>query len=116
MSVNTNDYANQLLARIAELELIEVAARKLVRCKGRYHSEINYRALAAMFGVTVPDITPKASVDFNAYMDEFIPNPAFGERMEKRRLVWSEPKKRIAEDVWNDCLQRNGVTENAASD
>ncbi|MEG2267016.1 MAG: hypothetical protein RSC68_22140, partial [Acinetobacter sp.] len=32
------------------------AAEKLVRCKGRYHSEQNYRALAALFGVTVPDL------------------------------------------------------------
>ncbi|HBA8953027.1 TPA: ead/Ea22-like family protein, partial [Escherichia coli] len=26
--------------------------------KGRYHSEQNYRALAALFGVTVPDLPP----------------------------------------------------------
>ena len=39
-----------------ELETIRAAAEKLVRCKGRYHSEQNYRALAAMFGVTTPDL------------------------------------------------------------
>ncbi|WP_313795375.1 hypothetical protein [Serratia sp. (in: enterobacteria)] len=44
--------------RIAELEAIRAAAEKLVRCKGRYHSEQNYRALAAMFGVTIPDLPP----------------------------------------------------------
>lgn len=44
--------------RIAELEVIRAAAEKLVRCKGRYHSEQNYRALAAMFGVTVPELPP----------------------------------------------------------
>ncbi|EFI6121149.1 ead/Ea22-like family protein [Escherichia coli] len=44
--------------RIAELEAIKSAAKKLVRCKGRYHSEQNYRALAALFGVTVPDLPP----------------------------------------------------------
>ncbi|EMT2361314.1 ead/Ea22-like family protein [Escherichia coli O128] len=44
--------------RIAELEAIKSAAEKLVRCKGRYHSEQNYRALAALFGVTVPDLPP----------------------------------------------------------
>lgn len=27
------------------------AAKKLVKCKGRYHSELNYKALAALFGV-----------------------------------------------------------------
>ncbi|EPQ9816515.1 ead/Ea22-like family protein [Escherichia coli] len=45
--------------RIAELEEIKSAAEKLVRCKGRYHSEQNYRALAALFGVTVPDLPPQ---------------------------------------------------------
>ncbi len=44
--------------RIAELEAIRSAAEKLVRCKGRYHSEQNYRALAALFGVTTPDLPP----------------------------------------------------------
>ncbi len=43
---------------IAELEAIKTAAEKLVRCKGRYHSEQNYRALAALFGVTTPDLPP----------------------------------------------------------
>lgn len=42
--------------RIAELEPIRAAAEKLVRCKGRYHSEQNYRALAALFGVNTPDL------------------------------------------------------------
>lgn len=44
--------------RVAELDLIRAAAEKLVRCKGRYHSEQNYRALAALFGVTTPDLPP----------------------------------------------------------
>lgn len=44
--------------RIAELDAIRVAAEKLVRCKGRYHSEQNYRALAALFGVNTPDLPP----------------------------------------------------------
>ncbi|EEZ5173210.1 ead/Ea22-like family protein [Escherichia coli] len=49
--------------RIAELEEIKSAAEKLVRCKGRYHSEQNYRALAALFGVTVPDLPPLSEDD-----------------------------------------------------
>lgn len=48
----------ELEQRIAELEPINAAAEKLVRCKGRYHSELNYRALAALFGVTTPDLPP----------------------------------------------------------
>ncbi|OSK25437.1 Ead protein [Escherichia coli M056] len=44
--------------RIAEPHAIVAAAEKLVRCKGRYHSELNYRALAALFGVRTPDLPP----------------------------------------------------------
>ncbi|WP_312423653.1 hypothetical protein [Kosakonia cowanii] len=44
--------------RIRELETVSAAAEKLVRCKGRYHSEQNYRVLAALFGVSTPDLPP----------------------------------------------------------
>ncbi|HFL5716207.1 TPA: ead/Ea22-like family protein [Klebsiella pneumoniae] len=44
--------------KIDELEAIRAAAEKLVRCKGRYHSEQNYQALAALFGVNTPDLPP----------------------------------------------------------
>lgn len=44
--------------RIAEESAIVTAAEKLVRCKGRYHSELNYRALAKLFGVITPDLPP----------------------------------------------------------
>ncbi|MCL5500469.1 hypothetical protein M5Y49_17490 [Escherichia coli] len=47
-----------LRQRVAELEIIRASAEKLVRCKGRYHSEQNYRALAALFGVSAPDLPP----------------------------------------------------------
>lgn len=53
--------ATELLALRKERERAEPvvkAAEKLVRCKGRYHSEQNYRALAALFGVTTPDLPP----------------------------------------------------------
>ncbi|EDH5011205.1 hypothetical protein CBY72_17600 [Salmonella enterica subsp. enterica serovar Muenchen] len=43
---------------IAEQSAIVAAAEKLVRCKGRYHSELNYRALAKLFGVVTPDLPP----------------------------------------------------------
>ncbi|EDT3961182.1 ead/Ea22-like family protein [Salmonella enterica subsp. enterica serovar Richmond] len=42
--------------RIAEQSAIVATAEKLVRCKGRYHSELNYRALAKLFGITTPDL------------------------------------------------------------
>ncbi|EDX4385778.1 ead/Ea22-like family protein [Salmonella enterica subsp. enterica serovar O rough] len=46
------------LQRIAEQSAIVAVAEKLVRCKGRYHSELNYRALAKLFGVVTPDLPP----------------------------------------------------------
>ncbi|HBR0576990.1 ead/Ea22-like family protein [Klebsiella pneumoniae] len=47
-----------LLEALEKAQTINAAAEKLVRCKGRYHSEQNYRALAALFGVTTPDLPP----------------------------------------------------------
>lgn len=44
--------------KLEKAQTINAAAEKLVRCKGRYHSERNYRALAALFGVTTPDLPP----------------------------------------------------------
>ncbi|MEW3955218.1 ead/Ea22-like family protein [Klebsiella pneumoniae] len=52
---------DELIALVEALEkaqTINAAAEKLVRCKGRYHSEQNYRALAALFGVNTPDLPP----------------------------------------------------------
>lgn len=50
--------ADKLKAHIDDIEPVRAAAEKLVRCKGRYHSEQNYRALAALFGVKTPDLPP----------------------------------------------------------
>ncbi|HAP1429948.1 TPA: ead/Ea22-like family protein [Escherichia coli] len=44
--------------KLEKAQTINAAAEKLVRCKGRYHSEQNYRALAALFGVNIPDLPP----------------------------------------------------------
>ncbi|EIJ8759132.1 ead/Ea22-like family protein [Salmonella enterica] len=43
---------------MAEQSAIVAAAEKLVRCKGRYNSELNYRALAKLFGIITPDLPP----------------------------------------------------------
>ncbi|HFN1072580.1 TPA: ead/Ea22-like family protein [Klebsiella pneumoniae] len=45
-----------LVEALEKAQTINAAAEKLVRCKGRYHSEKNYRSLAALFGVTTPDL------------------------------------------------------------
>lgn len=47
-----------LVEALEKAQAINAAAEKLVRCKGRYHSEQNYRALAALFGVNTPDLPP----------------------------------------------------------
>lgn len=44
--------------KLEKAQIINTAAEKLVRCKGRYHSEQNYRALAELFGVKTPDLPP----------------------------------------------------------
>lgn len=54
----TVDVMNELVEVLEKAQTINAAAEKLVRCKGRYHSEQNYRALAALFGVTTPDLPP----------------------------------------------------------
>lgn len=47
-----------LVEALEKAQTINAAAEKLVRCKGRYHSEQNYRALSALFGVNTPDLPP----------------------------------------------------------
>ncbi|EOY4004120.1 ead/Ea22-like family protein [Klebsiella pneumoniae] len=47
-----------LVEALEKAQTINAAAEKLVRCKGRYHSEQNYRALAALFGVNTPSLPP----------------------------------------------------------
>ncbi|MEA4783176.1 hypothetical protein VBQ45_22630 [Klebsiella pneumoniae] len=51
-------YVDALVEALEKAQTINAAAEKLVRCKGRYHSEQNYRALAALFGVNTPDLPP----------------------------------------------------------
>ncbi|CAN1737273.1 ead/Ea22-like family protein [Klebsiella pneumoniae] len=52
------DKIDALVEALEKAQAINAAAEKLVRCKGRYHSEQNYRALAALFGVNTPDLPP----------------------------------------------------------
>lgn len=58
MFVRERDRANAAEEALEKAQTINAAAEKLVRCKGRYHSEQNYRALAALFGVKTPDLPP----------------------------------------------------------
>ncbi|EPW0197347.1 ead/Ea22-like family protein [Klebsiella pneumoniae] len=58
MFVRERDRASAAEDALEKAQTINAAAEKLVRCKGRYHSEQNYRALAALFGVNTPDLPP----------------------------------------------------------
>lgn len=57
MNIKTRDL-KELVEALEKAQTINAAAEKLVRCKGRYHSEQNYRALAALFGVITPNLSP----------------------------------------------------------
>ncbi|WP_320077510.1 ead/Ea22-like family protein [Klebsiella michiganensis] len=61
-AIGSKDHLRKLALSLVEAlekaQAIKAAAEKLVRCKGRYHSEQNYRALAALFGVNTPDLPP----------------------------------------------------------
>ncbi|YCI31039.1 hypothetical protein M1E08_09505 [Erwinia sp. PK3-005] len=81
-------------AQLAELGAIKVAAEKLIRCKGRYHAEQNYRALAALFGVTTPDITPP--VDSTAFVDT---TPQQVEALAGWKIVPVDPSKEMLSQI-----------------
>lgn len=79
-------------------EPIVAAAEKLVRCKGRYHSELNYRALAALFGVNVPDFPPLKGEDPSVApaVHNYPESPDSSE--DSKRLDWlDEQNKRLNE-------------------
>lgn len=81
------------------------AAEKLVRCKGRYHSEQNYRALAALFGVTIPDLPPLPSDEVP--VQPVIPGQLTQRMAEEKALslgavLYDEEADAFA-DGWNAC-------------
>ncbi|HED3401528.1 TPA: ead/Ea22-like family protein [Klebsiella pneumoniae] len=112
--------------KIDELEAIRAAAEKLVRCKGRYHSEQNYRALAALFGVNTPDLPPlehenvhyvdAAEMEIAALRQRIAELESRTVKLPKRfcpeeyegSLLWSET------EVWNQAISAcNGALRTA---
>lgn len=88
------------MSEISQEKLIQIAAaaEKLVRCKGRYHSEQNYRALAALFGVTTPDLPPLES---NVMRERAVP---VYQCMDDGK--WYDTEKRLYDEVkenGNEC-------------
>lgn len=80
---------------ISELVPIRAAAEKLVRCKGRYHSEQNYRALAALFGVTTPDLPPLDGESRTVT----VKLPDLRQVVSGDRYVWSDGVFNYSQDV-----------------
>ncbi|EPY7132198.1 ead/Ea22-like family protein [Klebsiella pneumoniae] len=96
--------------KIDELEAIRAAAGKLVRCKGRYHSEQNYQALAALFGVNTPDLPPlehenvhyadAAEIEIAALRQRIAELESRTVKLPKKNIGWD----RDEEDCWNNAI------------
>ncbi|MHC7901857.1 ead/Ea22-like family protein [Klebsiella pneumoniae] len=115
-----------LVEALEKAQAINAAAEKLVRCKGRYHSELNYRALAALFGVNTPDLPPlehenvhyvdAAEMEIAALRQRIAELESRTVKLPKRfcpeeyegSLLWSET------EVWNQAISAcNGALRTA---
>ncbi|MCY1968523.1 ead/Ea22-like family protein [Klebsiella pneumoniae] len=115
-----------LVEALEKAQTINAAAEKLVRCKGRYHSELNYRALAALFGVNTPDLPPlehenvhyvdAAEMEIAALRQRIAELESRTVKLPKRfcpeeyegSLLWSET------EVWNQAISAcNGALRTA---
>ncbi|EHN1498443.1 ead/Ea22-like family protein [Salmonella enterica] len=88
---------------MAEQSAIVAAAEKLVRCKGRYHSELNYRALAKLFGVITPDLPPLVHENVHYAEDAEVEISAL-----RQRIAELEAKLKTA-DKLQDSAFRDGL-------
>ncbi|MEG8797850.1 ead/Ea22-like family protein [Klebsiella pneumoniae] len=112
--------------KLEKAQAVNAAAEKLVRCKGRYHSEQNYRALAALFGVNTPDLPPlehenvhyvdAAEMEIAALRQRIAELESRTVKLPKRfcpeeyegSLLWSET------EVWNQAISAcNGALRTA---
>lgn len=97
-----------LVEALEKAQTINAAAEKLVRCKGRYHSEQNYRALAALFGVTTPDLPPLDSesrtVTVKLPAERFCPAEYAGSQLWSETEVWNKAITACA-----DALRADGI-------
>lgn len=91
-----------------DLEAIRAAAEKLVRCKGRYHSEQNYRALAAQFGLTTPDLPSLEHANVHYADAAEMEIAALRQRiaeMESRTVKLPLPRRKTADDYVDDTFE-----------
>ncbi|ECK6499534.1 ead/Ea22-like family protein [Salmonella enterica] len=112
---------------MAEQSAIVAAAEKLVRCKGRYHSELNYRALAKLFGVITPDLPPLVHENVHYAEDAEVEISALRQRiaeLETREVTLPAEKFCPSEyagsqyweetEVWNKAISACAVAVRAA--
>lgn len=96
-AIGSKDHLRKLALSLVEAlekaQTINAAAEKLVRCKGRYHSEQNYRALAALFGVNTPDLPPLDSESRTVKL------PDLRQIVSGDRYVWSDGVFNYSQDV-----------------
>ncbi|AMC34791.1 hypothetical protein [Janthinobacterium sp. B9-8] len=62
---NASQYAVTQVAELSRLSAIEQAATALIQCKGRYHAELNTKALAEALGIELPQVDDINVVDLN---------------------------------------------------
>lgn len=93
----------ELVEALEKAQTINAAAEKLVRCKGRYHSEQNYRALAVLFGVKTPDLPPLEHENVH-YADAAEMEIAALRHAQPVPVVPDELNTRTANDVMNEHL------------
>ena len=96
--------------KLEKAQTINAAAEKLVRCKGRYHSEQNYRALAALFGVKTPDLPPlehenvhyadAAEMEIAALRQRIAEMESRTVNLPKKNIGW----ERGEDDCWNNAI------------
>lgn len=99
-----------LVETLEKAQAINTAAEKLVRCKGRYHSELNYRALAALFGVKTPDLPPlehenvhytdAAGMEIAALRQRIAELESRTVKLPKKNIGWD----RDEDDCWNNAI------------
>ncbi|MEY6762918.1 hypothetical protein AB9B48_14780 [Kluyvera ascorbata] len=98
-----------LVEALEKAQAINAAAEKLVRCKGRYHSEQNYRALAALFGVTTPDLPPLESESRTVTVKLAEDKPAESESEVDDAEAWFDEGWNARGEADRDALAAAGI-------
>lgn len=102
--------ARALLAVLDDVEKkgeVYSAARKLVKCKGRYHSELNYKALAELFGVKTHEVTPPATSAPDRNQLRELVDMVWNEATESETVPSTADADRIIDKVFHGIVQEH---------